>query len=178
VPDERPSLDVGAGSRRIAIALVYLVLVLVAALYGVGSYVRLHYWLQVVFAIPALRASPDLASSAYLTLQISSAVVTIGAYVFALAYIDRRLGRATFFADRLELEKYLLTSSWRFAPARHVLAWSEVAGFRDRARSHIGIVRRNSRFLDGYRLTIPTPDDASREKVVVELERRGIARVG
>jgi hypothetical protein len=143
--------------------------------YLVGSYVRTHYWWRIVTAAPALLANPDLA---WLTLQLASMVATIGALVVAVVYLERRLGRATFFADRLELEKYVLSLGLRFAPTRHVLAWSEVAGFTDGSRSHIGIVRRRARFLDGYRLTIPTPDDASREMVVLELEQRGIARVG
>jgi hypothetical protein len=130
-------------------------------------------WDSFVKTLPPALASHGLAVW-FFFVGLSAAL--FAAVMFAaMLYMEPRMGRARFYADRLELDKFVMII--RLTGERYRIPWSELAGFADGSASHVSVVRKRPRFFERVRLSIPTPTPELRETVVNELVGRGLARV-
>jgi hypothetical protein len=176
--DEKPSVEVARGSMRTSVLLILLAVFLFVGLLVAPMGLRGRALTRALVEFPSgLRAwLATHAIEAGVVFVVGSIVSFVGAWLLLMAFLEVRLGRARFFEDRIELEKYVLNSLGSFGPKRHTVSWSELVAFRDDHTSHVTLVRRPPRFLDRVRLTIPTATPELREVVVRELVARGVPR--
>lgn len=118
----------------------------------------------------AVRSIPYLAVHVW----VVGAIVALGVFCCLAVFHEPRMGRARFFADRIELDKYVIVVNPR--GEKHVLPWSGIVAYDDASASFVRLVRSRPRMLDSLRLTVPTPGEKERLLLLAELERRGIRR--
>ncbi|MEZ0230981.1 MAG: hypothetical protein ACAI25_20350, partial [Planctomycetota bacterium] len=151
---EVPLLEVRAGSVGRSLLLMVLHGCALAA-------IMLGSWLGRFTALERIAAYlPPFVRSIFILdywVWAAGVVVLLVGLVGLMCYYEPRMGRARFFADRLELEKYVMVLN----PLgdRHTVRWETVVAFDDSFSSHVRLAMSPRRWFERYRFTIPTPSE-------------------
>ncbi len=169
--EEIPTLEVRVGSFGRSLLLMFLYGSFLFAIMF-GSWHSRFFERFAGYLPVAVRSIPILD---YWIWAAGVGVLLVG-WVGLMFFYEPRMGRARFFADRIELEKYVMVVN----PLgdRHVLRWDSIVAFDDSAQNHVRLVRRTRGWFDRFRLTIPTMTEGDRIRILEELERRGVRRSG